>query len=201
MCQMRHFSIYYNKSGDWKIYMAITIVLDAGHGGSDPGAVYGQRNEKDDNLNLTLAVGDILESYGFNVVYTRTSDIYESPFRKATEGNAANADYFISIHRNSSLYPNQYNGVESLVYNEYGRAAEMARNINRQLESIGFKNLGIDERKNLVVLRRTSMPAVLVEVGFINSEKDNNIFDSRFNAVAYAIADGITQTIYPENYP
>ena len=94
-----------------------TIVLDAGHGGSDSGAVYGSRVEKDDNLALTLAVGDILERNGVNVIYTRTNDIYESPAQKADEANAANADYFVSIHRNSTPVPNSYSGVESLVYN------------------------------------------------------------------------------------
>lgn len=80
-----------------------TIFLDAGHGGSDPGAVYNGRREKDDTLALTLAIGDILESYGFNVKYARTEDIYESPYQKAAEGNASGSDIFISIHRNSSL--------------------------------------------------------------------------------------------------
>lgn len=180
--------------------MAYRIMIDPGHGSSDPGAVYEGRTEKDDVLSLGLAVGDILQSYGFEVLYTRTEDIYESPYRKAMEGNMEDVDYFVSIHRNSSLYPNQYNGVETLVYNQYGRAVEMARNINAFLADVGFRNLGIEERRNLVVLNSTRMPAVLVEVGFINSQIDNEIFDTRFEAVAYAIADGIAKTLYPENY-
>lgn len=180
--------------------MAVIITLDAGHGGSDPGAVFNGRQEKDDTLALTLAVGDILESYGFIVNYTRTTDIYESPYKKAQEGNEANSDYFVSIHRNSSLYPNQYNGVETLVYNENSIAGRMAQNINEMLQSIGFQNLGVEERKRLIVLNSTRMPAVLVEVGFINSDRDNTLLDSEFDAVAYAIADGITKTIYPQNY-
>ena len=75
------------------------IGLDAGHGGSDPGAVYNGRNEKDDNLRLALAVGDILKNKGVDVVYTRTDDIYETPFKKATDANDAGADYFVSFHR------------------------------------------------------------------------------------------------------
>ena len=63
--------------------MAYKIVLDAGHGGEDPGAVYKDRKEKDDNLKLTLAVGKILEENGVDVVYTRTTDIYQTPFEKA----------------------------------------------------------------------------------------------------------------------
>lgn len=171
------------------------VVLDAGHGGNNPGAVYNGRREKDDVLALTLAVGSILRANGVDVYYTRTSDVYESPYQKATEGNETGADYFVSIHRNSSPYPNQYSGVETLVYNRYGSAARLAYNINDQLEQIGFINLGVNERRDLVVLNTTDMPSVLVEVGFINTDADNVLFDDRFNEIARAIADGILQTI------
>lgn len=171
------------------------VVLDAGHGGVNPGAVYNGRQEKDDALNLTLAVGNILERNGVDVYYTRTTDIYESPAQKAMEGNAAGGDYFVSIHRNSSPYPNQYTGIESLVYNRYSEAARLAYNINAQLEQVGFENQGVNERQNLVVLNRTQMPAVLVEVGFINTDADNALFDSKFDEIAQAIADGILQTV------
>lgn len=171
------------------------IALDAGHGGSDPGAVYKDRREKDDTLDLTLAVGDILKKNGIDVYYTRTTDEYETPFKKATDANNSGANLFVSIHRNSSENPNQYSGVETLVYSDTGLKAEVARNINNQLEDAGFKNLGIDERKNLVVLKRTKMPAVLVEAGFINNDKDNYLFDEEFDSIAQAIADGILESI------
>lgn len=171
------------------------VVLDAGHGGANPGATYNGRQEKDDVLALTLAVGDILEANGVNVYYTRTNDVYESPYQKAMEGNAVGADYFVSIHRNSSPYPNQYTGVESLVYNRYGRAAQLAANINRRLEQVGFVDQGVNEGTNLVVLNSTQMPAVLLEVGFINTDADNRLYDERFDEIAQAIADGILATI------
>lgn len=171
------------------------IVLDAGHGGANPGATYQGRQEKDDALALTLAVGRILEDRGVDVYYTRTADVYESPAQKAEEGNQTGADYFVSIHRNSSPYPNQYSGVESLVYNRYGEAARMANNINQQLETVGFLNQGVNERTNLVVLNRTQMPAVLVEAGFINTNADNQLFDERFDDMARAIAEGILITL------
>ena len=171
------------------------IALDAGHGGSDPGAVYKGRQEKNDTLDLTLAVGDILKKNGIDVYYTRTTDEYETPFKKATDANNSGADLFVSIHRNSSENPNQYSGVETLVYSDTGLKAEVARNINNQLEDAGFKNLGVDERKNLVVLKRTKMPAVLVEAGFINNDKDNYLFDEEFDSIAQAIADGILESI------
>ncbi|MBQ9926903.1 MAG: N-acetylmuramoyl-L-alanine amidase [Lachnospiraceae bacterium] len=172
-----------------------TVVIDAGHGGSDFGATYMGRREKDDSLNLALAVGNILKNNGINVIYTRTNDVYEAPASKARDANAANADYFISIHRNSSPYSNQYTGIESLVYNRNSIAGRIAENINRNLTGVGFANQGIQERTNLAVLRRTNMPAVLVEVGFINTDRDNARFDSRFNEIAEAIADGILDSI------
>lgn len=181
--------------------MAYTIMIDAGHGGWDNGAQFMGRLEKDDNLALALAVGSILMEYGFDVRYTRTEDYYETPYQKAMDGNRAGADIFLSIHRNSSPIPNQYNGVESLVYSNQGLPALLARNINAQLERIGYRNIGISERPNLVVLNSTSMPSVLVEAGFINSDRDNELFDSFFNETAYAIADGVAMTLFPQNYP
>lgn len=175
-------------------------MLDAGHGGYNPGATYNGRQEKDDALALTFAVGNILQDYGFDVLYTRTEDVFESPFQKAQEGNISGADLFVSIHRNSSPIPNTYSGVETLVYSDQGLPARLARNINAQLERIGYRNIGVTERPNLIVLNSTEMPAVLVEVGFINSDTDNLLFDNRFNETAYAIADGIAMTLFPGNY-
>lgn len=175
--------------------MNYTVVIDPGHGGNDPGAVYNGRKEKDDTLNLALAVGNILEENGINVVYTRTSDVYETPFTKATKGNEAGADFFISIHRNSSEKPNEYNGTSTLIFDNSGIKKEMAANINAELKKVGYNDLGTDIRPNLVVLKRTKMPAILVEAGFINSDKDNALFDEEFYDTADAIAKGILKTL------
>lgn len=162
--------------------------------------MYNGRQEKDDALNLVLAIGRILEANGVDVYYTRTTDIYESPYQKAQEGNQVGADYFVSIHRNSSPYPNQYTGIETLVYNRYGEAARLANNINTQLELVGYENHGVNERPNLVVLNSTQMPAVLVEVGFINNDADNIFLDEHFEETARAIADGILETVWNAGY-
>ena len=176
--------------------MAYSIMLDAGHGGArDPGAVYEGRQEKDDNLRLVLAVGEILSDRGIDVEYTRTTDVYETPYEKAMKANNAGVDFFVSIHRNSFPVDNEVEGVESLVYDLSGLKYEMAQNINEQLEGVGFVNLGVKARPNLVVLKRTRMPAVLVEVGFINSDTDNQLFDDNFEDIAQAIADGILDTL------
>ena len=175
--------------------MAYKVVIDAGHGGSDPGATYEERQEKDDALRLALAVGNILEEKGIDVEYTRTADVYNTPFEKAVMGNNANADLFVSIHRDSVLTPNTREGVSTLVFNDDGIKSVIARNINTNLEELGFSNNGVIERPNLVVLKRTKMPAILVETGFINSDKDNEIFDNNFMEVARAIADGIAESL------
>jgi N-acetylmuramoyl-L-alanine amidase len=175
--------------------MSEKIIIDAGHGGYDNGASYGDRKEKDEALRLALAVGDILERDGYDVAYTRTDDTYTSPTGKARIGNESGADFFVSIHRNSAASPNLYNGVQTLVYDENGIKVDMAENINAELEKVGYKNIGIEVRPNLAVLRRTAMPAVLVEVGFINSDTDNALLDSKFNETAYAIAKGIEKTL------
>ena len=174
--------------------MAERIILDAGHGGRDSGAVFENRVEKEDNLNLTLAVGRLLEEQGVDVVYTRQEDIYQSPFQKATIANELEGDLFVSIHRNSSGIPNQYQGIETLIYSMGGFPEEVAVNINKELEELGYINLGIEERPRLIVLNSTQMPAVLVEVGFINSEADNRLFVDFFEETAEAIARGIAES-------
>lgn len=175
--------------------MAEKIVIDAGHGGSNPGARYQGRRESDDALRLAMAVGSILETNGYDVIYTRTSDVTQSVGQKAAIANEEGADLFVSIHRNAAEYPGKYSGIQSLIYDEKGIKKELAENINANLEKLGFRNAGVSIRPNLVVLNSTQMPAVLVEAGFIDSEKDNQLFDSRFQAMAQAIADGIMETL------
>ena len=171
------------------------IVIDAGHGGTDPGAVHEGRREADDNLALALAVGDILKKNGVDVVFTRTEDVYQTPYQKAQISNQENPDFLISFHRNSSPEDNQYSGVETLVFHNSGEKVQMAEAINRQLAKAGFRNLGVKERPGLVILRRSTSPALLVETGFINTDADNELFDERFEEIAQAIADGILETL------
>ena len=175
--------------------MEPTIIIDAGHGGYDNGASYNGRREKDDNLNLALAVGQRLEQKGFPVVYTRTTDVYQRPIDKARIANESGGDYFVSFHRNASPNPNTYSGVQTLVYNDSGVPAELARNVNEEMVKVGFNDLGVPVRPDLVVLRRTSMPAILIEAGFLNTEADNETFDQNFDALANAIATGIERTV------
>lgn len=179
--------------------MANKIMIDAGHNGlTDPGAVYNGRRESDDVLRLAQAVGDILSRNGYDVQYTRNGDISQSVVQKAQLANDADADLFISLHRNMASYPGQYNGVQTLLYDLSGDKLIMAENINQNLEGIGFQNINVEARPDLAVLRRTNMPSLLIEAGFIDSERDNQIFDSQFEEIAQAIADGIMDTLSDE---
>ena len=74
----------------------------------------------------------------------------------------------------------------------------MAENIVGALGELGFKELGVKERPGLVVLRRTKMPALLIETGFINSDKDNQLFDEKLQEIAKSIADAILGTLDEE---
>lgn len=175
--------------------MAYTVYLDAGHGGYDNGATDGNRKEKEENLRLALAVGEILQNNGIDVGYTRVEDVYDSPLRKAQTANEAGADLFVSIHRNAAEYRNQYNGVQTLIFDNSGIKREMADAINEALADVGYKNIGTEIRRDLTVLRRTQMPALLVEAGFIDSDTDNAIFDENFDDTAQAIAYAILNTL------
>ncbi len=174
------------------------VIIDGGHGGDEPGAVYSGRQEKTDTLKLGLAVGRLLAEQGVDVVYTRVDDTYQTPYEKAEIGNRSGADYFVSIHRNAMPVPGTASGSQVLIYQKGGAAQTMAENINGNLVSAGFADLGIIERPGLVVLRNTEMPAVLVEAGFIDNETDNRIFDENFQEIARAIAGGILTTIREE---
>ena len=174
-------------------------MIDAGHGGEDPGAVFEGRREKDDALRLALAVGEILEDNGVDVMYTRVTDVYDTPQEKAEIANRSEADYLVSIHRNAMPVPGTASGIMSLVYENGGTVGRLRANINRELAQTGFADLGVVERPGLIILRRSGMPAVLVEAGFIDNPEDNALFDRQFQEMAEAIASGILETIREEN--
>ena len=121
--------------------------------------------------------------------------MYLFRYERVVEAIQAGVDFFLSIHRYSYPTDNEVMGVESLIYDLSGLKYQMAQEINEQLETVGFVDLGVKARPNLVVLKRTQMPAVLVEAGFINSDTDNELFDSNFQDIAQAIATGVMNTL------
>ena len=168
-----------------------TFMLDAGHGGSDSGAVYNGRLEKNDNLRITLAVGERLARSGERVLYTRTDDSTVDLTYRSTMANSAGATYFVSFHRNSASTVGR--GVEVYYYtglSAQSTAARMAAPVQDALVACGFHNRGVKQAK-FSVLRRTSMPAILVELAFINNEAENAKLDSEFDRITDAIASAL----------
>ena len=172
----------------------ITVCIDPGHGGKDPGAVNGNRYEKDDVLKLAKQVGKVLDRNGIKVIYTRTTDKYDTVYQKAKFANDKKADYFISIHRNASLDKDS-NGAEVIIHSFGGEKEKIAKSIQKYFAKHGFKDRGIKVNQGLVVTRETTMPAVLCEVGFITSDKDNKLFDEKLNKYADCIAKGLMDAI------
>lgn len=172
------------------------IVWDAGHGGIDPGACLGARHESNDVLKLVLAAGKKLEAeYECKSVYTRKTDIYKSPSKRASEANKIDADLFVSVHRNDAT-DTSANGFEVCVFSLTGIKYELGKLLCEDMENIGFRNRGVKARPNLTVLRATDMNAVLLEVGFIRNKKDNKLFDDRFNEIVEAIVKDVAKVMY-----
>lgn len=181
----------------------IKIVIDPGHGGSDPGAIgpTGKR-EKDANLAISLKLGEILKENGIEVVYTRDSDKINWPSNTRENLQARvdiakneNANYFISIHNNSAT--SFAYGTESYYYGGDVEGKKLAQGIHGEL----VKATGLFDRKiksaNFYVLKNTDIPAVLVEVAFIsNANEEKLLFSEDFQyKAAQAIASGILNTI------
>ncbi|SHF16057.1 N-acetylmuramoyl-L-alanine amidase [Caloramator proteoclasticus] len=166
------------------------VCLDYGHGGQDAGAVYKGRNEKDDNLKLGKKVAEILRQNGIVVDETRTGDNTVSLQERSNFERKNNYDYFISFHRNASV-PEKAKGVETFVYSLTNvRAKALADKVQANLVALGFVDRKV-KSANYHVLRETKAQAILIEVGFIDNTEDNNLFDTKFNDIAKAIAKAI----------
>ncbi|MED4136758.1 SH3 domain-containing protein [Priestia megaterium] len=168
------------------------IVVDAGHGGYDPGTSGGSSIEK--NLALTTAklVASRLANAGANVFMTRSNDTFISLSGRVDVSEAKHADAFISIHYNSST-SSSANGVMSFYYNE-SKDKELAKYIQESMmENVtSMKNQGV-RFGNYYVLRENNQRAVLLELGFLSNAHDEQIVSS--NAYQQQISTGIYQGI------
>lgn len=204
-----------------------TVVIDAGHGGKDPGAIGKKVKEKDITLKIAKMTGDYIKQNcpDVNVIYTRNSDVSVSLLRRAQIANQNNADLFISIHCNANA-SSQPQGVETFVMGEHRNAAnlevaklenasilyednaeqdydnfnpnspeayimlnffqseyknaslEFAEHIQNQLvKRVGRKDRGV-QQAGFLVLYKTTMPSVLVEIGFISNPAEENFMAS-----------------------
>ena len=159
----------------------VIVVVDAGHGGKDQGAEKNGVMEKKLNIDIAKRLGKLLERYNINVVYTRQDDEYIDLWSRANIANGLNATLFVSIHNNIMPDDTSYHGTETLYCDDApGQQKPMtgkifAQNIQKQLvDDLGMKDNGIIERPNLAVLKFTSMPAVIVEVGYMSNKTDRN---------------------------
>ncbi|MGU8835614.1 N-acetylmuramoyl-L-alanine amidase [Clostridium perfringens] len=169
------------------------VVVDPGHGGSDPGAIgpNGIR-EKDIALKVGLKVKDLLKQNGISVVMTRDTDVYLSLEERCRIANATDSDFFISIHNNSSSSPSA-NGTETFSYSSTGMSADVAKLIqSRMVSALKLTNRG-HKTANFYVIKNTKMASALAEIAFISNPTEESLLktDSFQNKAAQAIVDGI----------
>lgn len=185
--------------------MPTKIFIDAGHGGPDPGAIGNGVTEQFVNLSVANELAQLLRNAGYSVMEYRNtptenvlSNKNQDLRNRADMANQWGADYFISIHTNSSLNP-AANGFEAYVYRLNSPAFNLAESIVEEVVSqLGSKDNGV-RQANFAVLRRSNMPAVLLELGYLSNPTEALNLNSPAwqRAVAKAIFDGIYQFVKP----
>ena len=182
------------------------VVIDAGHGGNDPGAL-GELDgktirESDLTLSISNKVKKLVEEAGYKVYMTRSTDVYKTLVERPAYANKIDAAVFVSIHINSAenneAYGSEVYYAESNNENLYGTTSSvLAKNVlNRMLLNTGATNRGVRTAEHAVT-KRSNMPSCLVEVGFIsNTDELAKMVDNTYqNKVAKGIADGILLTL------
>lgn len=190
----------------------ITVVIDPGHGGYDPGHYSDNPfllTEKDLNLKIAMFLGGYIEKYLQNVkvIYTRTTDVYPTLDERVQKANLINADYFLSIHCNGNDRK-AVHGTESHVHSlSLTKSVALARAIEDQFsQRAGRKSRGVKDEKDLKhslqVLKYTNMTGVLVECGFLTNEKEAAYLNTTNGQeiIASAIFRGFRSVIVKE-YP
>jgi len=178
-----------------------TIVIDAGHGGFDRGGVPGQRiSEKDKCLDVAQRLKRILQAEGYRIIMTRDSDVFIPLPTRVAIANSNRGANFVSIHFNCASRVGA-NGIETYYYSS--DSASLAASIHRNVVSgAPSENRGI-RRRGFYVLRRTSIPAVLVECGFLTNPTEGRLAlttDYR-QRLAEQIARGIRRQPAPNVRP
>lgn len=167
----------------------LTIVVDAGHGGKDTGAIgYSGTYEKDNNLAVALLLADIIRSEGGNALLTRSSDTFPSGTNdtmtdleaRVNIANEANADLFVSIHNDA--FTDSTVGGTSTFYSSTNPVYAQSRIFAQAVQDELVKELGLNDRKvkdaAFYVIRHTTMPAILVELGFISNPDEEILLGS-----------------------
>ena len=180
--------------------MAIKVYIDQGHNPVNPnaGAEGSGYREQDIVYNIGVILSRILEENGFETRLSRNSPTEQignsnlsSLATRVNEANAWGASYFISLHTNASANPSA-GGSEALVYRNGTTSSRLAASILEQLNlSTGLQNRGVVARPGLYVLRKTKMPAVLVELGFITNPAEATLMADSPRLFAGGIANGL----------
>lgn len=174
-----------------------TIIVDPGHGGSDPGTVHNGLREKDIVLKVGLILENKLKASGANVVMTRRDDSYVSLEQRSNIANTYQSDTFVSIHVNAVENIPTANGTETYWNRTYAseESRKLAQAIQKQLiEKLQTKDRGVKEA-NFYVIRHTKSPSVLVELGFLsNKDEAKRLNDPAFQELAaQAIFEGLVE--------
>ena len=177
------------------------IVIDPGHGGSDPGAIFPQLNLYEKNIVLAVAkqTKSLLETAGFQVTMTRSDDSYVSLFDRVEIANQLQADLFVSIHVNAATQGHT-KGVETIYYpsekdpEDFRENRALAAIFHEEVtKALGAYSFRIDARENLIVLRETKMPAVLTELGFVTNPDEERLLATA--GYHHSAAEGIFNAV------
>ena len=190
--------LVYKKEEEQMANKKYKVCLDAGHGGTDPGAASGKLYEKDINLKVVKVMQEQLEPY-VDIVLTRDSDKTVSLAERVNTANNANVDLYFSVHCNASDNT-AAKGWECYIVGKGGNAEKLAKRVEANVfedTSLGLKNRGI-KVANFYVLKETDAPAVLVENAFISNTDDRTkILKSDFilNCLAYKYSQAILERL------
>nr|WP_228039515.1 N-acetylmuramoyl-L-alanine amidase [Dolichospermum sp. LEGE 00240] len=172
----------------------IVVIIDPGHGGKDSGAIgIGGVLEKDVILPISKRIAKVLERNGIQVIMTRDSDYFVTLPGRVTMAQRANADLFVSIHANSAGASRpEVSGLETYHYDSGLTLAQIVH--SKILQSLNVRDRKV-RKARFYVLRKTSMPSILVETGFLTGRDDvAKLRTSAYqNQMAEAIAQGILQ--------
>lgn len=170
------------------------VIIDAGHGGYDGGAVANGVTEKDVNLSIAYWLKDELTRRGYSIYMTRTDDDFVGLTTRANRANAQdNPVCLISVHQNSIDESSSVHGVEAWTYKREGCTELGDAVCDGVSKRTGAQNRGTNYRTNLVVTSKTTMPAVIVECGYLTNPEEAEMLseDDYQIKIAKGIADGI----------
>lgn len=149
-----------------------TVVLDAGHGGSDGGSVKAGVTEKDITLEMALRLRDTLEKKKIRVIMTREEDIFLELEERTGISNEEQPDLFISLHCNSFDKDSSVSGLECYYYPDSEKGMWYAQELCSNLQNSGKISVRGPKAEDYYVLRNTKCTAILIEAGYLTNRKD-----------------------------